>query len=198
MKMIQYLLSLTLVLFLVSFGFPAEDKNKPRVALVEFHEEMNSAEMQWKPSDFVKRIQKAIEKSGKFVVVDRKKVEKIEDAKEYFGRMTPEQETQIKDLGADYIVYASIKNSRGVITVTTSRAAVMIGLTIVNLKASKSSEEILAAGQSQGQGIDGELDYGDRDFKRRNELERVLEDAGKSAVKKAAEELTKYDWDSKG
>lgn len=193
MKTTISILSLSFVLCVAVAGL-ADEPEKKRIAVVVFHEDLPAAENQWRPSDFGNRMQKAIEKTKKFVVLDRKKVETIEKAKEYFGRMSPEQEGQIKDLGADYIVYASIKNSRGTVPVLTSRAAVLIGLMIVNSANSKASEEILVTGQAVGQGQDGELNFADPGFKRRDELERVLEDAGKIAVKKAADELANYDW----
>lgn len=171
----------------------ADDQEKKRVAVIEFREDTRSSLVQWKPSDFEKRMHKAVEKTKKFSLVDRKELEKIQNTKKYYGRMSPEQEAQVKDLGAEYIVYASIKNAKGNVYSGGSTAGVVIGLTVVNLANSKASDEILVTGQSLGEGRGGELDFADREFKRRDEIERVLEDAGRVAIRKSADKLAEWD-----
>lgn len=171
----------------------ADDQEKKRIAVIVFHEEESpGSDVWWKPSDFGKRMHNAVEKTKKFIVVDRKKVEKIENSNQYHGRMNPDQEAQVKDLGARYIIYASIKKAKGSIYANRSNAQVVLGLLVLDLESGKTSDEFLVPGGSLDVGMSGEQDFADRDFIRRDTVERLLNDAGNRAIKTAAKKLAAW------
>ena len=194
MNRTKFLIYVILALSMSALLAADQIEEKKRVAVVEVREDISSAELQWRPSDFEKRMRKAIEKTGKFEVLDSKKVDGIRGAEKHFGRLTTEQEGKLKDLGADYIIYPSMKRGEGNVLARSAAAMIVLGLTVVDLRNSKESDEMLVSGEASGVGQPGELDYGDRDFKRRDEIERMMDDAGKRAVSKAAQTIAAWNW----